>query len=240
VHARPAGRLRAAVLAGSLVLALSAWNNLVVPRLPDRPGSYVAANLTATAVLLAAARAAGLSWAELGLARSRLTAGARWGGACALLVATGYAVALAVPALRPLLMDARIGRLDGGEVAYQALVRVPLGTVVWEEVAFRGVLLAALARVLPLPVAAAIAAAVFGVWHVRPTIGALAANDLAVEPLARVLAVAFAVLGTAAAGAFFTWLRLRSGSLLAPALLHLATNSLGTLAAAVSFRPGPG
>jgi membrane protease YdiL (CAAX protease family) len=36
----------------------------------------------------------------------------------------------------------------------------------------------------------------------------------------------------------FTWLRLRSGSLLAPALLHLATNTLGTVAAAVAHRLG--
>jgi uncharacterized protein len=38
----------------------------------------------------------------------------------------------------------------------------------------------------------------------------------------------------------FTWLRLRlrSGSLLAPVLLHLATNSLGSLTAAATGRLG--
>jgi membrane protease YdiL (CAAX protease family) len=36
----------------------------------------------------------------------------------------------------------------------------------------------------------------------------------------------------------FAWLRMRSGHLLAPALLHLATNSLGTVAAAVAHRTG--
>jgi uncharacterized protein len=39
-----------------------------------------------------------------------------------------------------------------------------------------------------------------------------------------------------AAGVLFTMLRLRSGSLLAPVLLHLATNSLGTPAAAAALR----
>jgi membrane protease YdiL (CAAX protease family) len=43
-------------------------------------------------------------------------------------------------------------------------------------------------------------------------------------------------LGTTAAGTLFTALRLRSGSLLAPALLHLATNSLGVGAAATAHR----
>ena len=229
---------RAAVSAGALVLVLAAWNNVIVTRLPSYPASYVAANLTAAGVLLAAARASGLSWEELGLARRRLPAGARWGGVCLALVGAGYLAALAVPVVRPLLTDARVAGLDAGELAYQVLVGIPLGTVVWEEVAFRGVLLAALARVLSLRAAIAVSAAVFGVWHVRPTLSALAVNDLAEGPLLTGLAVLLGCLATALAGLVLTWLRLRSGSLLAPALLHLATNSLGTLAAAIALRLG--
>ena len=222
------------LLAATLVPVLGAWNNLVVHRLPGRPGSYVLANVAAAGVLLAAARAAGLSWAELGLSRRRLAAGARWGGGCAAVVAAGYGTALAVPALRPLLGDARVAGLDGGELAGQVLVRIPLGTVLWEEVAFRGVLLAALGRLLSRRGAVGGSAALFGLWHVRPTLGALAANDLAGGPLARTGAVLLACLATAAAGVLFAELRLRSGSLLAPALLHLATNSLGVLAGAAA------
>jgi membrane protease YdiL (CAAX protease family) len=220
------------------VPALAAWNNLVVHRLPGRPGSYVVANVAATAVLLAAARASGLSWAELGLDRRRLAAGARWGGGAAALVAAGYGTALALPGVRPLLADGRVSDLGGGELAGQALLRIPLGTVLWEEVAFRAVLLAALARLLPRAGATGVSAAVFGVWHVRPTLGALAANDLVDDPLARTAAVLLACLATAAAGVLFAELRWRSGSLLAPALLHLATNTLGLLAAAAAHRLG--
>ena len=219
------------------MLLLLAWNNVIVTRLPGYPLTYVAFNVAATAVLLAAARTAGLSWPELGLGRRQLPAGARWGMACLALVAVGYAAALAVPGVRPLLADARLAGLDGGEVAYQVLVRIPLGTVLWEEVAFRGVLLAALARVLSLPSAVALSATVFGVWHIRPTLSAVAANGLADGTLA-VLAVLLGCLGTAVAGVLLAWLRLRTGSLLAPALLHLATNCLGALAAAAAFRLG--
>jgi membrane protease YdiL (CAAX protease family) len=224
------------VLTGALVAVLAGWNNLVVPRLPGYPGSYVVANVAAAAVLLAAARSAALTWAELGLARSRLPAGLRWGAACLALVASGYAAAVAVPALRPVLTDARISGLEGVEIAYQAFVRVPFGTVLWEEVAFRGVLLAAFARLLSLPAATAASSALFGIWHIRPAVSALAANDLVDGPVATAAAVPLACLGTAAAGVLLNWLRLRSGSLLAPVLLHLATNSLGTLAAAAAFR----
>jgi membrane protease YdiL (CAAX protease family) len=226
------------VLAVALVPVLGAWNNLVVHRLPGRPGSYVVVNVAATGILLAAARASGLSWTELGLDRRRLAAGARWGGPCAAVVAAGYGTALTVPALRPLLGDARVSGLGGGELAGQVLIRIPLGTVLWEEVAFRGVLLATLGRLLPRRGATGVSAALFGLWHVRPTLGALAANDLAGGPLARTGAVALACLGTAAAGVLFAELRLRSGSLLAPALLHLATNCLGLLAAATVHRAG--
>ena len=88
------------------------------------------------------------------------------------------------------------------------------------------------------PAATAISAVVFGIWHVRPTLAGLAANDLVGGPVVRVVAVVSAGAFTAVAGALFAWLRLRSGSLLAPVLLHLATNTLGTVAAAVANRPG--
>jgi uncharacterized protein len=233
VRSRPTSRRWAVGLTGVLVVVLAAWNNLVVTRLP---GSYVLVNSTATVVLLAAARLAGLRWAELGLARRCLPAGLRWGGACLAAVAAAYALALAVPALRPLLTDARVADLDGGEIAHRVLVRIPLGTVLWEEVAFRGVLLAALLRLLPVPAAVGVAAAVFGIWHVRPTLSGLAANDLVHGPVATTAAVVAVCTATAAAGVLFSWLRLRSGSLLAPVLLHLATNSVGTLAAAAALR----
>jgi membrane protease YdiL (CAAX protease family) len=221
------------VLAAAVAAVLVAWNNGLGAQLP---GPYAGVNAAATAALLVAARAAGLSWRELGLSPGRLAAGARWGGAAAGVVAAGLAVALAVDGLRPLLVDARVTALGPAELAHRALVRIPLGTVVWEEVAFRGVLLAALARVLAPAGAVAASAVVFGAWHVRPTLGALAANDLGEGAAATALLVLAGCLATAAAGVLFAWLRLRSGSLLAPVLLHLATNVLGLLAAAAAAR----
>lgn len=226
----PRRALRAYTLV--LVVVLTAWNNAVVPAYP--PGWYVPANVTAAAVVLLTARAVGLTWAELGLARRHLRAGAATGGVAAAVVAAGYVIALAVPALRPLLQDARVAGLDGVDLAWRSLVRVPLGTVLWEEVAFRGVLLAALLRLLRTRDAVAASAVVFGLWHARPTARALAANDLVDGAVLTVLAVGAGCLLTAGAGVLFAALRLRSGSLLAPALLHLATNSLGVLAAAAA------
>jgi membrane protease YdiL (CAAX protease family) len=241
VHARPIRRQRLLLLAVPLVLVLLAWNNVVVPRLPGYPASYVPANVAATALVLLAARAAGLSWADLGLDRRQIGRGLRWGGACVALVAAGCTVGVAIPALRPWFADARAAGTDGGELAAQVLVRIPFGTVLWEEVAFRGVLLAALAGLLPSGRAAVWGTAVvFGLWHVRPTLSAAAANGLTDGALGAIPAVVLGCSFTTVAGVLFAWLRLRSGSLLAPVLLHLATNTLGLAAAFAAHRLGSG
>jgi uncharacterized protein len=215
-----------------LSVALLAWNNLV-HLLPGAAAAYVPLNLAATAAITAAARRSGLSAWDLGLRRDRLGAGARWGGAFAAVVAGALAVAWAVPALHPLLDDARVRRLPPGAVAYHALVRIPLGTVLLEEIAFRGALFGALARSSDRTRAALASSAVFGLWHVRPTLGLLDANDVD-DPAARAGAVAMAVLATAAGGVCFCALRVRSASTLAPIIAHTSTNSLGLLASAVT------
>jgi membrane protease YdiL (CAAX protease family) len=222
-------------LTAVLVPALALWNNVVVGRLSGR--SYAAVNGAATGVLLATGRRAGLSWAELGLDPRRLAPGARWGAALSAPVAVGFATALGTPRLRPLVRDARVAGLARRELAFDLLVRIPVGTVLWEEVAFRGVLRAALARSFPAGATTAVGAALFGLWHVRPTLAALSANDPAREGR-RAGAVTAACLGTAASGVLFEELRRRSGSLLAPALVHLATNGLGLLASAAAHRLG--
>jgi len=72
---------------------------------------------------------------------------------------------------------------------------------------------------------------VFGVWHIRPTLQALRANGLAGTRGRAVAGVAAAVATTTAGGVVFSWLREGSGSLAAPILLHVATNSGGLITA---------
>jgi uncharacterized protein len=144
------------------------------------------------------------------------------------------AVAIAVPSLHPLLDDARVRRLKSGEIAFHALIRVPFGTVLLEEVAFRGALFGAFARGSNRMRAAAASSAVFGLWHIRPTLGLLATNDIADDPVARAGAVAAAIVATAAGGMFFCVLRMMSDSTLAPIVAHTATNSLGVLTSAIT------
>jgi membrane protease YdiL (CAAX protease family) len=146
-------------------------------------------------------------------------------------VGVALILGVAIPATRPLFDDARTAGIGPGLLAYRALIRIPFGTVLLEEFAFRSVLLAAWRRAASLPVAVIGSSLVFGLWHIRPAIDLLIENDVATTGPARVLAVVGAVAGTTIAGVAFSWLRLKSGSLLAPILAHLAANSLATVLA---------
>jgi membrane protease YdiL (CAAX protease family) len=216
-------------------VVLAGYNN-VVGRWAWHRRWYPVVNGCAAVAALAAGAAGGLSAGDLGLGRDRLGAGVRCGSAVGVPVVAAYGVAALTPAIRPLLDDQRVAGLDGRQLAYQVLLRIPVGTVAWEEIAFRGVLQASLGRVLDEPWATAVGASVFGLWHIRPTAGALAVNGLAPGRRARILAVTGVVAGMTGVGVLLSMLRERSGSLAAPVLLHVAANCTGPLASALARR----
>ena len=230
----PAPRRPADVaFAAAACIVLAGYNNLAGVQ-PWHRRWYPAVNALAATALLAAAATSGLTAADLGLHRDQLRSGIALGSAAAAPVVAALALAALTPATRPLLDDQRVAVLDRRQLAYHVLLRIPVGTVAWEEIAFRGVLQAALRRVLPEPAATALASAMFGLWHIRPTAEALAANRLATTRGARIAGVTAVVAGTAAVGALLSHLRERSGSLAAPVLLHLAANCTAPLASALA------
>jgi membrane protease YdiL (CAAX protease family) len=233
-RSRPAPRRPADLaFAAASCAALAGYNNLAGQR-PWHRRWYPAVNACAAATALGAAAAAGFTGDDLGLSPDKLRPGLRRGAAAAAPVVAALALAALTPATRPLLDDERVASLTNRQLAYQVLVRIPVGTVAWEEIAFRGVLQAALRRVLAEPAATAAASATFGLWHIRPTAEALALNRLAPSRGARIATVTAVAAGTAAAGALLSVLRDRSGSLAAPVLLHLAANCTAPLASALA------
>jgi len=209
-----------------MLAAVNLVNNWLAPQ------AYPVTGVAASGALLAIARWDGCSWQELGLARKRLRAGFAWAGGSVLAVLAGYAVLATAQPLRPALVDDRAASLSGTELAGKLLVNVPLGTVLLEEVAFRGVLYAMLARRYGIRRAILISSAMFGLWHILPSLG-IAERNAAVETIVAdgvagaAISVVGAVAGTAAGGVLLCELRRRSGSLLAPVGLHLALNNLG-------------
>ncbi len=205
--------------------ATAAWNvlsNRVIP-----PQAYVAANLGAAGTSVAVARRT-TGWRELGLAADRVGAGLGWGAVGAASVSAALVAASRLRATARLYADART---TPERTRVETLLRIPLGTVVLEEILFRGVL----PTRLPWRRASSLA---FGAWHVLPTISALDINEVD-DPRVRTRTIVAGVVGTVAAGEALEWLRRRSGSLIAPALTHWAANAVGyVLSASHESRSG--
>ncbi|MFI1398703.1 lysostaphin resistance A-like protein [Streptomyces sp. NPDC020681] len=213
-------------LAVAVLAVVNVLNNRLVP------GFYVPVCLAATAVLILIARWDGISWADLGLGRATLGRGVRWGLILAGAVLVGYLIAFAIPLTRPLFLDERADDLSVAQLLFRVLIRVPFGTVLLEEVAFRGVLWAMFKRRWGVGWATSLSSILFGFWHVLPSLGITKANSAVGTvfghgTLGVTLSVAAAVVGTAAAGVVFCELRRRSGSLLPSAALHWALNGEG-------------
>jgi uncharacterized protein len=200
-------------------------------------GAHLAVGLAAAACLVVIARANGLTAAELGLARSTWRTGLRWGAAAAALVATAYALAYLVPAARDVLPGGGGG--IGRAALWTVLVVIPLGTVLPEELAFRGLLLPLLGRRYGVLASTLTSSGLFGLWHVLASLGGGTANAAIVGVVGggaagTAVRVAATVCFTALAGVVLCWLRLRSGSLIAPALAHWTANGLGVIVALVA------
>ena len=211
-------------------LLLAAYGNLASIALKDAtpaggwPG--VPLGLLPAIGMLAWARHAGLTRRDLGLDRR----GALRSGAIGLLAA----LAVALPAVVFLRMPPLIGApvsysalntLSTDSLAWRALVWMPLDTALPEEVAFRGVLLAALLRRFPARRAVLLSAVTFTAWHVVIVVRTLAETNLAQAPLLVVLGGIGAFGAIFVGGVLFAVLRLRTGHLAASVVMHWAFNA---------------
>ena len=214
--------------AAAAVIGYGVLVNRVIPH-----ELYVPVNLAAGCAAVAAAHALGAGWRDLGLARDRMTAGLKLGGLTLIPIAAAVGIGLALPWTREFFRDTTIVGASTAEAAYTVLLRIPFGTAMAEELIFRGALLGLFLQRHRPWVAALLSSLVFGVWHVLPTLNSLGTNPGASatqdNPLLQAGAVAFVVFATGVAGMIFSWLRLRSGSILAPWLTHTGFNAIGYL-----------
>lgn len=215
----------------ALIAGLVFWNVLqnTVPR-----RSYGWLNGAGAAAAIATGRSHGLSWSDLGLGPGSLRRGARLGGPLAGVIAAVVVAAAATPAGLRLFRDERVELSGSSELAREVLFRIPVGTVLFEEIVFRGLVLGRLARGRPAHRAAIASSALFGLWHVIPTLHTTAVyrgGALRRTPAHTAGVVAFGVVGSAIAGAGLSVLRIRSRSLAAPLLVHGAINVMAYMAA---------
>lgn len=200
-------RVRALTLAAAVV----AWNYVVGPRLPEK--------LRAPVHFVMAALLARTTGAELGLRPPELWRGLRVGVAAATAAGIAVAATTGVPAVRAG-MQVRATPVPPAQwLGY----RIPFGTVLPEELVFRGALRHCAAEAFGRSGGRLLQSVTFGLSHVADARGAG-------EPVVGTVVV------TGAAGWVFGWLADRSGSVAAPMLAHLAVNEAGAVAALVVQR----
>jgi len=194
------------------------------------PARYVYVSVCVlTGVLVLIAWSAGATRADLGLGWTDMRAGLRYGAGAFGIVLLVLVIAAVIPSTNGFLHDSRAD-IGGGRLLYELGVSIVLLTAIPEELAFRGVLLGSALRLWSPWRASLITSALFGLWHIAPTLHTMSDNravsGLAASVGGQVLVVFGSIAVTSIAGLAFCWLRLRSRSLIAPIMAHIATNGL--------------
>lgn len=182
-------------------------------------------NASVGIALLAGASVRGMTPVEVGTTRDRAVSGLRLGLGAGFGIATALGLLAAVPATTRFFDDKRAD-VTLEALLVEILIVIPLGTVLLEEVAFRGILLGLVDRSRGARSAILLSAVAFGFWHIPPTLSSVHQNA-ATSGSSAVAAVglfAGAVVAMMLAGAFLACVRTRSGSLVAPIVVHTVTN----------------
>jgi len=188
---------------------------------------YVVAGVSATVGIASVAWKHGLSWTDIGLGHSTWVTGLVWSLGIVLIVGTVIGIAGAIPRLHHLFADDRITEVSGAETARKALLDIPFGTVLIEEFAFRGVMLALVTTLTSTTWAVVVTSVLFGLWHVSPAMEMHDShNATSGSPWTTVVGT---VIVTGLSGVGFALLRLFTGSLFPPAALHWAANGTGVV-----------
>ena len=208
------------------VLAVLVVSNVVSNRaLPA--WAYVPWNLAAAAAIVALARPS-VSLQLMGFTQWRR--GAAWGAVLFIVTAALLALSITMPVFNEMYRDRRVGA-GTATWLYQVFLRIPLGTAVLEETAFRAVLPALFLARWGVLRGCFLASLCFGAWHVLPALGLNEVNPVATRVFGTgaggvAAAVVFAVTGTAVAGMWWCWIRYRARSVLATVIAHVASNSV--------------
>ena len=188
---------------------------------------YVAGNLMATGVGLAWARNSGLSWRDLGMNKENVGRGLVLGVVVAAAASSAAPLVRDQERVRGMLADLRLEDVSDQEARFRLLVRFPLGTALFEEVWFRGILPAALRR-QGVNQPELISMAAFTAWHLIPTAAAIEANaeGASMSKGRKTLLVFGGSIAAGLGGLGFTALRKASSSLAAPWVVHVTFNGL--------------
>jgi len=216
------------LFAGFLVL----WGIVLHPlvgataTLPGGSGEFIAAGAALAGISFAVARALGLNAAGLGIRRQGALRGAAIGAlsAGAIALVDVAALRLAPSVIGQPVGYAPLARVSADELGRHVALYLPLGAVIPEEIAFRGVLLGGLLARYRVRTAVTVSAIAFALWH-----GAVAWSTVANTTMPVVLIVpafAAALVVVFVGGVIMAALRLATGTLATSIVAHWVFNAV--------------
>ena len=214
-------------------ILLVLWGNLLHPLigstaiLPGGSWHFVIAGAALVAVSFFAARVLGLDAAALGLRPAGALRGALVGAFAGAFVATGAAAIMrgVVPALigQPVIYEP-LSRVAAGDLSRHVAFFLPFGTVIPEEIAFRGTLLGGLLARYGVRSAVLASAIAFALWHGTVTFFTVMNTTMPVVLIVPAIAGAFVILFVG--GLTMAGLRVTTGSLATTVAAHWAFNAV--------------
>lgn len=152
--------------------------------------------------------------------------GLLWGLGVSLIAIAALTLVSINMRVRSFFLDGRTKGVSKKHVAFRVLVDIPIGTVLFEELLFRGLIYGFFSSTIGVSEAIVISSALFGLWHVLPSITFSKQNHKAPAKIPTILGTVFF---TALSGVVFALLREVSGSIIAPIALHYTINTASFL-----------
>jgi membrane protease YdiL (CAAX protease family) len=180
--------------------------------------------------LLFVFKIAGLSLADIGLSKARLGSGLKYGLVAVGLILAGLTITFLIK--QSVFHDSRYHQSLGAALS-SALFFVPLKTVIFEELAFRGIMPALLKDLGSKPWAILLVTSIlFGLWHITT---APKTGNVPIGNLSNYFILGTVFVTTCLGGAVFYLLRYRSDSLLSSIVVHWCINGASIILAALSW-----
>jgi uncharacterized protein len=180
--------------------------------------------------LFAVYKIAGLTLSEIGLSKSKLGSGFKYAFVVIVLIMVAFLLVYFFK--QSVFKDPRYHQ--SLKVALtSALFILPIQTVLFEELAFRGIM-PSLIKGLggSLLVTFIVSGLLFGFWHVA---SAPRGELLGKQHVSNLLIMGLTLLVTSVGGAVLYMLRYKSGSLVAPIAVHWFVNGLGIVLSSISW-----
>ncbi len=176
---------------------------------------------------------ANLNLSEIGLSSNNIKSGLKYGLLALSIITVSFTAAFLLHS--QLFKDPRYNN-SFYDTFYTVSILLPLKTVLFEELVFRGVGLTLLLKINASKLlAVSVSSITFGIWHISSSVGVNGYYITDNFSVTKSLFIIASVLATAIAGFVLCGLRLRSKSLLAPIITHWSVNAIALLLAATSW-----